>query len=73
MGHCVVAYSVEALCYNLESRGFDSRRGVLIIQLTKSFHLHHGPWARLSTNNLLRIEGRPARKAGLTSVCEPIF
>jgi hypothetical protein len=38
-----VVYLVEALCYKPEGRGFDSRWGHWIFQLTWSFQPHYGP------------------------------
>ena len=46
-GHAVVEL-VEALCYNPEGRGFDSRRCYCNFSLTLSFRQHYGPgvdWA----------------------------
>ena len=42
LGH-VVAQLVEALCYKLEGRGFDSRWCHWNYSLTLSFQLHYGP------------------------------
>jgi hypothetical protein len=39
----LVLYLVETLCYTLEGRWLDSRKGHWIFQLTKSFELHYGP------------------------------
>jgi hypothetical protein len=69
---------VEALCYKPEGRGFDSRLGHWIFQLTQSFQPHYDPGVDWASNRNEYQEsscgkGRPACKADiLTAICEPI-
>ena len=49
MGYAV-AQLVEALRYNLEGHGFDSRWHQLNFSFTYSFHPHYGPKVDLASN-----------------------
>jgi hypothetical protein len=73
----VVAWWVEALCYNPEDRGFHPRFGHWVFQLTKSFHrtMVLGsilPLTEMSTRSFPGGKGRPARKTdNHTVIFEP--
>jgi hypothetical protein len=69
---------VEALCYKLEDRGFESQWGGFFNWLNPSSrNMALGctqPLTEMGTRNIPGDKGRPARKAGnLTAICEPII
>jgi hypothetical protein len=73
-----VAQLVEALCYEPESRGVESRLGGFFFNLPnpsgRTMALGSTqPLTEMSTRNLRWGKGWPARKAySLTAICEPI-
>jgi hypothetical protein len=65
-----------AVCYKPEGRGFDSRPGSRIFELTQFFQSHCGPWVDTACNKLvpgmfLRAEGLHVGLGSRTSVSGP--
>jgi hypothetical protein len=77
LGHAVV-YLVEALCYKLEGRGFESPWGEFF-SIYQILSVTQWPWGQLSLQQkwvpgiFLGGKGWPVCKAdNLTAICKPI-
>jgi hypothetical protein len=79
---CQLVCSDEALCYNPESRGFETRRSQLVFSMCLNLPaaLDHGLYSASNineyqkhTSNVSRSKARSVRRAdNLAVICEPI-